>query len=188
MTNVIMPSRKMYHTSQHGNMLALPPSSPVGTHADRTEPLAVLHRNRPRPTASSLGHGALPPDSLSGLPLTNTVVCCRWLWKAKKQSASVTVPAAPHPNNIPRSASDLGQAQNPNPNPNIPPQIGAPQQRLSRSADLKRRSLVTVLVVAFYYYPTMVTDALSFFACYNVDPSSHGDNGLYAAKAKVWCS
>ena len=56
---------------------------------------------------------------------------------------------------------------------------------MSRSADLKRRSLVTLLVVAFYFYPNLVTDALSFFACFKVDPSSRGGDGSYAATAKV---
>ena len=125
-------------------------------------------------------------------------MCCRRFWQRKKESANVTVQAASQPNSVLRLASPFGQAQPQNQTPRSafaqaqvprsPAQVDTQVQQMSRSEDLKCRSLVTVLVVAFYYYPNLVTDALSFFACYNVDPGSRSADGAYAAKAKVGCT
>ncbi|DBA81321.1 TPA: hypothetical protein ACH3X2_006929 [Trebouxia sp. C0005] len=43
----------------------------------------------------------------------------------------------------------------------------APSQ--SASAELRQRLLVTLLAVLFYYYPSLLTNAWSLFACYKVD-------------------
>ena len=59
---------------------------------------------------------------------------------------------------------------------------------ISPSQELKRRILVTILVVAFYYYPNLVTDALSFFACYTVDSVGPAVNLSYLQNARVRCS
>lgn len=37
--------------------------------------------------------------------------------------------------------------------------------------DLKRRLLVTLLTVIFYYYPSLLSTSLSLFACYRIDAS-----------------
>lgn len=40
----------------------------------------------------------------------------------------------------------------------------------SRHAELRRRLLVTLVTVSFYYYPSLLTTSLSLFACYRIDP------------------
>jgi len=37
--------------------------------------------------------------------------------------------------------------------------------------ELKRRLLVTLLTVIFYYYPSLLSTSLSLFACYRIDAS-----------------
>ena len=56
-------------------------------------------------------------------------------------------------------------------------------QPVRRSEDIRRRLLVTLLTVGFYYYPSLVTDSLSFFACYHVDRPESG--ALYADNSRV---
>ena len=49
---------------------------------------------------------------------------------------------------------------------------------LDKLKELKRRLLVTLLTVIFYYYPSLLTTALSLFECYHIDPVSP-QNGQY---------
>ena len=44
---------------------------------------------------------------------------------------------------------------------------------------------MTLLVVAFYYYPSLVTAALSFFACYSVDSVGPGSSIAYPQNSRV---
>ena len=39
------------------------------------------------------------------------------------------------------------------------------------TSGLKRRLLVTLLTVIFYYYPSLLSTSLSLFACYQIDAS-----------------
>ena len=39
-----------------------------------------------------------------------------------------------------------------------------------RSAELKRRLLITFLEVTFFYYPSLLTATLQIFACFHIDP------------------
>ncbi|KAL3155628.1 hypothetical protein ABBQ38_010825 [Trebouxia sp. C0009 RCD-2024] len=43
-----------------------------------------------------------------------------------------------------------------------------------RSAELKRRLLVTFLEVTFFYYPSLLTATLQIFACFPIDPAGSG--------------
>ena len=61
--------------------------------------------------------------------------------------------------------------------------LALPGQSIKRSEDIRRRLLVTLLVVGFYYYPSLVIDALSFFACFNVDRS--GRDVMYPDTLRV---
>ena len=40
-----------------------------------------------------------------------------------------------------------------------------------RSAELKRRLLITFLEVTFFYYPSLLTTSLQIFACFRIDPA-----------------
>ena len=60
---------------------------------------------------------------------------------------------------------------------------GTHTPQASKSEEIRRRLLVTLLVVGFYYYPSLVTDSLSFFACYNVDRLTPGT--LYPGNSRV---
>lgn len=40
-----------------------------------------------------------------------------------------------------------------------------------RSAELKRRLLITFLEVTFFYYPSLLTATLQIFACFHIDPA-----------------
>ncbi len=91
------------------------------------------------------------------------MLICLYRWLLQARHPAVTVVAAAQPSQVPRSAF----AQPP-PGSALT-RYGIPVTQISKSEELKRRFLVTVLVVAFYYYPNLVTDALSFFACYDVD-------------------
>ena len=54
-----------------------------------------------------------------------------------------------------------------------------------RLADLRRRLLVTLLSVLFYYYPSLLTTVLSLFACFTIDPAKPSSSQLYPQNAKV---
>ena len=43
-----------------------------------------------------------------------------------------------------------------------------------RSAELKRRLLITFLEVTFFYYPSLLTATLQIFACFPIDPAGSG--------------
>ena len=43
-----------------------------------------------------------------------------------------------------------------------------------RSAELKRRLLITFLEVTFFYYPSLLTATLQIFACFRIDPANSG--------------
>ncbi len=58
----------------------------------------------------------------------------------------------------------------------------APSQ--SASAELRQRLLVTLLSVLFYYYPSLLTNAWSLFACYKVDRLS---GVAYPENSRVRC-
>ncbi len=58
----------------------------------------------------------------------------------------------------------------------VPPQ--------SASAELRQRLLVTLLAVLFYYYPSLLTNAWSLFACYKVDRLS---GVAYPQNSRVRC-
>ena len=45
--------------------------------------------------------------------------------------------------------------------------------------ELKRRLLVTLLTVIFYYYPSLLSTSLSLFACYRIDASYPSSDVAY---------
>ena len=55
----------------------------------------------------------------------------------------------------------------------------------NKLAELKRRMLITLLCVVFYYYPSLLTTVLSLFSCYHIDPASPHANQLYPQNARV---
>lgn len=55
----------------------------------------------------------------------------------------------------------------------------------SKLADLRRRLLVTLLSVLFYYYPSLLTTVLSLFACFQIDPAKPTSNQVYPQNARV---
>ena len=55
----------------------------------------------------------------------------------------------------------------------------------TRLAELRRRLLVTLLSVLFYYYPSLLTTILSLLACYRIDPSTPASGELYSEYARV---
>lgn len=55
----------------------------------------------------------------------------------------------------------------------------------SKLAELKRRLLVALLTVTFYYYPSYLTTALSLFECYHIDPTSQQLEQYYPENAQV---
>lgn len=61
--------------------------------------------------------------------------------------------------------------------------LALPGHGIKRSEEIRRRLLVTLLVVGFYYYPSLIIDSLSFFACYNVDRV--GPDVMYPENSRV---
>ena len=55
----------------------------------------------------------------------------------------------------------------------------------SKRADLRHRLLVTLLSTVFYYYPSVLTVALSLFQCYHIDPRSRQAGQNYPQNALV---
>ncbi|DBA90089.1 TPA: hypothetical protein ACH3X1_003408 [Trebouxia sp. C0004] len=53
----------------------------------------------------------------------------------------------------------------------------------SSSAELRRRLLITLLEVLFYYFPSLLTSTLSLFACYHIDPSGPANAQYHNAQA-----
>ena len=53
-----------------------------------------------------------------------------------------------------------------------------------RRAELRNRLCVTLLKVVFFYYPSLLATILSLFACYPIDPATHGSE-LYPQYAQV---
>ena len=66
----------------------------------------------------------------------------------------------------------------------ITPFARAPHWR-SKLADLRRRLLVTLLSVLFYYYPSLLTTVLSLFACLRIDPAKPTSSQLYPQNVRV---
>ena len=56
---------------------------------------------------------------------------------------------------------------------------------LPGDAELQRRLRITALTVIFYYYPSVLTTALSLFQCYHIDPRSPQPGQMYFENAKV---
>ncbi len=53
-----------------------------------------------------------------------------------------------------------------------------------RRAELTNRLCVTLLKLAFFYYPSLLATILSLFACYPIDPATPGSE-LYPQYAQV---
>ena len=52
-------------------------------------------------------------------------------------------------------------------------------------AELKRRLLITLLEVLFYYYPSLLTTTLSLFACFHIDPAGAANVQYHNAQVSV---
>lgn len=100
---------------------------------------------------------------------------CRWLQQKRDTAVTVTQSQS--------QATFSPFAQGQPPTQAALARLGLPGQGIKRSEDIRRRLLVTLLVVGFYYYPSLVIDALSFFACYTVDQT--GSDVMYPDTLRV---
>ena len=50
---------------------------------------------------------------------------------------------------------------------------------------LKRRLLITLLTVLFYFYPSLLATTLSLFQCYHIDGGNSRQTLLYPQNARV---
>ena len=126
-------------------------------------------------TTSSVAHLAkqlysgLQQLSSPHLSITSPVCLFRWCWQVRRRSASIV--------RLPSSAAHLTSS----------PVAGAqqPPDPHGRSTDLPQRLLITLLTTVFYYYPSILTVALSLFQCYHIDPRSPQPSQLYPQNALV---
>ena len=56
---------------------------------------------------------------------------------------------------------------------------------IKKREDLRQRLLITLLSTVFYYYPSLLTTALSLFQCYHIDPQSPQQGQHYFSNARV---
>ncbi len=58
-------------------------------------------------------------------------------------------------------------------------------QHSSSVAELRRRLLITLLEVLFYYFPSLLTNTLSLFACFHIDPSGPANAQYHNAQVSL---
>ena len=108
------------------------------------------------------------------LPKRHPLCVCRWWCKPHKQLSSTTMPVLSAPNSTASNTSSATSISTAT--------ATAPQNKLK---ELKRRLLVTLLTVIFYYYPSLLTTALSLFECYHIDPVNPQEGQFYPQNAQV---
>ena len=102
---------------------------------------------------------------------------CRWCCNRDKQPSLVTATS---------STSSSFFSTFPVTNPASSTGSAAAPVQTSKAVELQERLLVTLLTVVFYYYPSLMTTALSLFQCYRIDPVSAQAGQNYPQNAKVW--
>lgn len=119
-------------------------------------------------------HIAMP---LIVLLLLTAVQALRWWWRPDPQAPLVTIPISSNPaSSLSTSTSNAASGHT---------TVRAVHPAKSKLAELKRRLLVALLTVTFYYYPSYLTTALSLFECYHIDPTSQQLEQYYPENAQA---
>lgn len=105
--------------------------------------------------------------------LFSTHCCRRWWCRPDLQSPLVTIPNSNPASSPPVSTNNAASGHT------------TVHPAKSKLAELKRRLLVALLTVTFYYYPSYLTTALSLFECYHIDPTSQQAEQYYPENAQV---
>lgn len=61
-------------------------------------------------------------------------------------------------------------------------------QRANAASELRRRLLITLLEVLFFYFPSLLTTTLNLFACFHIDPSGPANAQYHNAQVTLTSS
>lgn len=58
-------------------------------------------------------------------------------------------------------------------------------QHANAASELRRRLLITLLEVLFFYFPSLLTTTLNLFACFHIDPSGAASAQYHNAQVRL---